>query len=55
MVARRMRRHPARQFVIGQPEHRIAGTPHLERARLLKILALKEQLGPGQIVQVAGC
>ena len=52
MVAAGMCRHAFGRLRCVQTKHRVAGAAHLEGARLLKVLTLKKQLRPGQLVQI---
>jgi hypothetical protein len=53
VVPARMRRHALLRHLVRQAEHRVRGAAHLEGAGLLEVLALEEQLGPGELVEVA--
>eukprot|EP01023_Acetabularia_acetabulum_P066968 TRINITY_DN9132_c0_g1_i3.p3 TRINITY_DN9132_c0_g1~~TRINITY_DN9132_c0_g1_i3.p3 ORF type:complete len:238 (-),score=45.10 TRINITY_DN9132_c0_g1_i3:142-855(-) len=55
VVPRRMGRHAFLGHLVGQPEDRVAGAAHFERAGLLEVLAFEEQVGPGQVVEIGRC
>src|SRR6056297_3041315 len=52
MVARGMGRHAARRLLFRQAEDGVGRAAQLEGARLLEVLALEEQLRPGEVVEV---
>jgi hypothetical protein len=54
MIAGRVGGDAKGRFVFTQPKDGVAGAAHFESSSLLKVLTLKKEFGPGQLVQITG-